>query len=292
MQSPAIAPSRRRKCWGVAVARGWLISSIAVGLVIGLLFAVFPALDLDIAGWFFNPEAGKFTTAFNAGLIAVREALNWLPWLMLIPPVVALVAKLIFPASRMLIAPSIVIYLIGSFLLGPGLISNLALKENWGRPRPNHVQQFGGTETFQPWWRPGGDCPRNCSFVSGEASQAFWTVAPASLAPPPWRPVALGAAIVYGSTVGGLRMVFGRHFFTDIVFSGVLTIAIVMALYRLLLDPVRRNDARLEAAITRVSLALHRGVAALLSGAGTVLVRIGGALREAGKHLHKRIACL
>jgi len=274
------------------VARGWLLSTIAVGVVLGVVFAVFPVLDLDIAGWFFNAKAGKFTTAFSSELNTIRHALNWIPWLLVIPPVIALVIKLIFPASRMLIAPSIVIYLIGSFILGPGLISNLALKESWGRPRPFQVEQFGGVKTFQPWWRPGGECPRNCSFISGEASQAFWTIAPASLTPPQWRPVAMGAAIVYGASVGGLRMVFGRHFFTDIVFSGVFTIAIVGLLYWLLIDPVRRSDARVEAVITRVSLALHRGIGALLIGAGAGLLKIGGVLRETGQRVRKRIADL
>jgi lipid A 4'-phosphatase len=115
--------------------------------------------------------------------------------------------------------------------------------------------------------------------VSGEASQAFWTVAPASLAPPELRPIALGGAVVFG---GGLRVVFGRHFVTDIVFAGVITIAIVMALHRLLLAPARRNDARLERGIEWFSGALHRGIGALLSGAGNALARASGSLRETG----------
>jgi lipid A 4'-phosphatase len=95
--------------------------------------------------------------------------------------------------------------------------------------------------------------------VSGEASEAFWTVALASLAPPQLRPIALGSAVVFGTAVGGLRVVFGRHFVTDVVFAGILTIIVVTVLYRLLLDPVRRNDARLERGIERFSLALHKG---------------------------------
>ncbi len=89
-----------------------------------------------------------------------------------------------------------------------------------------------------------------------------------------------------------MRVIFGRHFISDIIFAGIITIAIVMGLYRLLLDPVRRNDARLEKAIERTSIALHRGTAALLAGAGTALAHAGGTLRHTGQHLHKRIACL
>jgi len=80
------------------------------------------------------------------------------------PALFALLRKLVFPEQKMLIAPSVVLYLLGSFLLAPGVTSNLLLKENWGRPRPIGVQQFAGTADFQPWWRPGGACKRNCSF--------------------------------------------------------------------------------------------------------------------------------
>jgi membrane-associated phospholipid phosphatase len=154
------------------------------------------------------------------------------------------------------------------------------------------VQQFAGAETFQPWWHPSSACKRNCSFVSGEASQAYWTVAPASLAPPQLQPFALGGAVVFGTTVGAMRVVFGRHFVTDIIFAGVITIAVVMALYRLLLDPLRRNDERMERGITRASRGIHRGLGTLLTGAGWALSKAGAGLRQAGQHLHKRVACL
>ena len=130
------------------------------------------------------------------------------------------------------------------------------------------------TADFQPWWRPSAACQRNCSFVSGEASEAFWTVAPATLAPPQLRPFALGSAVIFGTAVGSLRVVFGRHFVSDIVFAGLITIAIGFALYRLLLDPIRRDDARLERGIERVSIGLHRG-SGPLAGAGRVLASSG-----------------
>ena len=58
---------------------------------------------------------------------------------------------MLYPNERMLIAPSLVLYLLGSVLLGPGLTSNVLFKENWGRPRPISLQQFAGTAPFQPW---------------------------------------------------------------------------------------------------------------------------------------------
>jgi membrane-associated PAP2 superfamily phosphatase len=274
------------------VSRGWLALPIAIGVALGILFAAFPGWDLQVAALFFDPERAKFPLSVDYSANVIRRIANWIPYLMLAPAAFVLVRKLVFPASPMLMAPSVVLFLVGSFLLGPGLTSNLILKENWGRPRPNFVQQFAGTETFQPWWRPSGECKRNCSFVSGEASQAYWTVAPASLAPPQVRPFALGGAVVFGTAVGGMRVVFGRHFVTDIIFAGVLTIAIIMALYRLLLDPLRRNDERMERGITRASAALHRGLGALLTGAGFLLTLSGWALGEVGQYLRGRVGRL
>ena len=106
------------------------------------------------------------------------------------------------------------------------------------------------------------------------------------------RPLALGGAVIFGTAVGALRVVFGRHFVSDIVFAGLITIAIVFALYRLLLGPLRRNDARLERGVERVSIGLHRGIGALLGGAGQALATAGTSLRSTGQHLHKRVACL
>lgn len=277
---------------GFTVTRNWLLASIAVGVLVGVLFAAFPSWDLQIAGLFFDPSKAKFPLSVDYSLNIIRRIFNWIPYLLLAPAVFALLRKLIFPASPMLMAPSVVLFLVGSFLLGPGLTSNLLLKENWGRPRPNFVQQFAGTETFQPWWHPSSACKRNCSFVSGEASQAYWTVAPASLAPPQLRPLALGSAVVFGTTVGAMRVVFGRHFVTDIIFAGVITIAIVMALYRLLLDPLRRNDERMERGIVVASRVIHRSLGTLLAGAGWALAKAGAGLRQAGRYLHKRVACL
>jgi membrane-associated PAP2 superfamily phosphatase len=277
---------------GVAVSRGFMLSFCALAMALAALFAVFPSFDMQVAELFFDPAAAKFPLAIDYDWNLARRAANWVPFLLLAPAAFALLRKLVFPSEKMLIAPSVVLYLLGSFLIGPGVTSNLLLKEIWGRPRPNSVQQFAGTASFQPWWRPSEACKRNCSFVSGEASQAFWTVAPASLAPPQVRPVALGAAVVFGTAVGSLRVVFGRHFVSDVVLAALITIGIVIALYRFLLDPVRRNDARLERGVERVSIGLHRFIGMLLGSAGRALASAGTSLRSTAQHLHKRVACL
>ena len=62
------------------------------------------------------------------------------------------------------------LFVITCLALGPGVVSNLVLKDNWGRARPSQIVQFGGKRTFSAAPVPSQQCKKNCSFVSGEAS--------------------------------------------------------------------------------------------------------------------------
>jgi membrane-associated phospholipid phosphatase len=170
-----------------------------------------------------------------------------------------------------------IVLLLASLALAPGLLVNVALKEHWDRPRPIAVREFNGPDRFVPWWDPRGECRHNCSFVAGEASGAFWTLAPAALAPAPVRIFAYAAAIAFGAAVGILRMAFGAHFFTDVAFAGVFTFLIVWtvhgALYRWRRTAIA--DATIERAIERVFMPPH---AALLR----FVARFSGRARRAG----------
>jgi membrane-associated phospholipid phosphatase len=56
-------------------------------------------------------------------------------------------------------------------------------------------------------------------------------LAAAALAPPQWRALAYGAALAFGTGVGALRIAGGGHFFTDIVFAGVIMYLLIWAVY-------------------------------------------------------------
>ena len=101
----------------------------------------------------------------------------------------------------MLIPGRAALFLLTTLALGPGILANTILKDHWARSRPTS-RQLGGTDHFTAWWDPRGDCPNNCSFIAGEPSGAFWTLAPAALMPPQWRALAYGAAIAFGAGIG------------------------------------------------------------------------------------------
>lgn len=128
-----------------------------------------------------------------------------------------------------------ILFLTLSLAIGPGLLVHAGLKEISHRPRPYDVTAFGGHEAFRPFTRFDGACPHNCAFASGETAATTWMLAPASLAPPPWRGLALGAAVAFAATTGLLRMAFGAHFLSDVCGGALVTMLVVLALRAVIL---------------------------------------------------------
>jgi len=207
-----------------------LAAALAIGAVVGIVFGLYPQLDVTIAAWFYDPVTHTFAGK-KEWVDHVRDAATAVIGLLVAPAFFAILGKLVVPTRRMLIPGRAALFLTVTLMLGPFLLANVVLKDHWARMRPTDVVQFGGADRFTAWWDPSGPCPDNCSFIGGEAASAFWTLAPAALTPPQWRPLAYGAALAFGAGIGVLRMAGGGHFFTDIVFAGILMFVVVWALY-------------------------------------------------------------
>jgi lipid A 4'-phosphatase len=216
------------------MSRRGLIVALAFAAVFGLLFGLFPGLDLEIARLFYDPVAKNFPLRTNVVLGHVRDAASWLLVLFIVPCVLALLINFFRPRAKLWISARAAIFMVVTLALGPGLLVNTLLKNHWSRPRPVAVTEFGGSQPFVAWWDPRGQCVKNCSFVSGETSSAFWTVAPAALAPPPWRFAAFAAAAVFGIGMSIVRMAMGAHFFSDTFFSGIFTFVIIVLAHGLI----------------------------------------------------------
>lgn len=256
-----------------------LVFALGVAVVTGLAFGLWPDLDLRIAALFFDASTG-FGLNRNPALSTLRDGAMWIVAALVAPAVAALLLKPWFPRARLLMSSRAAVFLIATVSIGPGLLANALFKDHWHRPRPWQVAEFGGPHSFTPWWSASGACARNCSFVAGEAAGAFWTLAPAALAPPAWRAAAYAGAIGFGAAVGLLRMGFGAHFFTDVVFAGVFTFLGVWIAHGALF---RWRSARLCAqAIDHGLQALAQALRKLMTLAPARFpVRLGG-LKESG----------
>ena len=234
--------------------RTGLYIALAIALVVGLVFGIYPELDLKLAGLFYDATTKSFPLKLNTLAAIVRDGAMWIAWALAAPAIVALVVKLLRPDRPLLVSGRAIIFLLATLILSAGVLTNLTFKSYWGRPRPVVVTQFNGPDQFMPWWDPRGACGRNCSFFSGEGATAFWTFAPAALTPPAWRPLAYAAALVFGVVTSVLRMAFGGHFFSDVAAAGLVTFLVIWLAYALIYrwPSTRLSDEAIDAALTKL----------------------------------------
>jgi membrane-associated PAP2 superfamily phosphatase len=252
------------------MSRTGLIIALTIATITGLAFGFYPQLDLMISAPFYAMTSGgnNFATRIYPPLMLARDAGLWVGTLLVAPAVAALIVKLILPRRKLLVSGRAVVFLIATMALAPGLMANVLLKDHWGRPRPIDVTQFGGTDHFVAWWDPRGACPNNCAFVSGDVAGAFWTIAPAALAPPQWRALAYGAALALGTGMSAMRVMAGGHFLSDTVFAGIFTFLIIWIVHGLIYrwPRTRQSDADVEHAIERIAMPGYVFIAGLFGG--------------------------
>ena len=238
--------------------RTGLIVALFIATGAGLVLGLFPEIDLWIAQVSYDAVDASdklFTLSSLPAISALRKFGTWVEILLIALPVIAVIAKLFLPQTKMFVSGRAAVFLILSYALGPGLLVNVALKDNWGRPRPGHITQFGGDKHFSAFWDLRGECQRNCSFVSGEAASAAWAIAPAALAPSSWRPLAYGAALAFYIVIALLRVTVGAHFLSDTIFAGVITFLVIWLTYALIYRwrSTRLSDEAVEKALERFS---------------------------------------
>ncbi len=233
--------------------RTGLIVAVILTLGCALVFGLYPELDLQLAALFFDAGSKTFPLKSDTLAMFARDAAMWIAWAFTLPAFVALIVKMFRPTQPLMMSGRAVGFLLITMVLAAGILTNLTFKSHWGRPRPVVVTEFDGPWQFKPWWNPTGECPKNCSFFSGEAATAFWTYAPAALAPPAWRPLAYVGATVFGLATGGLRMAFGGHFFTDVIIAGGVTFITIWLTFALIYrwPSTHWTDAGVDAALTR-----------------------------------------
>ncbi len=211
----------------------WLLAATAVAAAV---FTLWPGIDLWFTGLFWSPESGFFLHDWPP-FLAVYRGLPILTWaivlaLLALLVIVTLAERPVGPFER-----KTILFLLLLFALAPGLIANTLLKDHWGRPRPSQVVEFGGTKPFTPALEPGGQCDRNCSFVSGHGAMAFSLIGFAFLPATSRRRRQVGAALfAFGSFVGLARIAQGGHFLSDTVFAALLATGTAWALHRWIVE--------------------------------------------------------
>lgn len=178
------------------------------------LFLAFPELDRMASAPFYEPGRG-FLLRGQPAFDFVHDYIGSLAWLAALAALLVAVAGRWWHRLADWRRPAW--FMLAVLLLGPGLMVNTVLKDNWGRARPAATVEFGGELRFTPAWVISGQCPNNCSFVCGDASIGFAVAALAFVARRPRRWLIAGLAV--GGALGLMRMGQGGHFLSDVVFS-------------------------------------------------------------------------
>src|ERR1700759_4492233 len=151
--------------------RTGLFIALSLAAVIGVLFGLYPELDLKLAALFYDAAAKTFPLKANTLAAFARDAAMWITWAMGIPALGAPVIKILRPGRPLFVSGRAIIFLTVTLALSSGILSNLAFKSHWGRPRPVVVTQFNNGQfaklTFVPWWDPRGGCGWDFVLFSG-----------------------------------------------------------------------------------------------------------------------------
>lgn len=216
-----------------------LLVAVLATLVVSLVLVAVPAIDVAVARLFHHPGVAPLTE-FPAEKVAALDRLRnagmavtrWATILI----VLAMLAKLLAPLLARAIPTRNLLFLLASLALGPGLMVNAFFKEVWGRPRPSETTLFGGPWDFVRAWVPGGACPTNCSFPSGEASGAAWLLALVFVVPRRWRRTTLALVATWMVVISTNRMAFGSHFLSDVLIGWGLMAIVVLVCRRVILE--------------------------------------------------------
>ena len=183
--------------------------------------------------------------------------------------IVVIFAGLMTPRLAHWIRPGV--YLVLVIAVGSGLISNMILKDHWGRPRPKHVIELGGDYPFvkvlTPAFELGGK-----SFPCGHATMGFLFFAVALILRnrrPLLSWIAMAIALILGGLLGAARVVQGGHFPSDVLWAaGIMWFSSVGLLHALRLQDF--NETPL--AVAPKNPRRTRLIAAVLAGALVMLV--------------------
>ncbi|HKK28167.1 MAG TPA: phosphatase PAP2 family protein [Gemmatimonadota bacterium] len=215
---------------------------VAAFAAVTVAWGLDPRLDLAVSGLFYRTGDGFFLSG-QPWARFVSAAVPWLAWTVGLGILAAGLWAWLRPGGSRRMR-RVTAYLTLALLLGPGLLTNLLLKDHWGRARPYQVAAFGGGRAFTTPLLPADQCTSNCSFVAGHPSVAFFLVAFAFLVRDPGRRrLAIAGAVAAGLAVGFVRVVQGQHFASDVLYSGLLNVGLIWVLWRWLVAAGERESS-------------------------------------------------
>lgn len=197
----------------------WLLPIIALAAITPWT----PALDLAVSRYFYQGKGQFASSAFynfiyDYGIVPAQ--------LTVLAACVALLLSYCFQKYKHWRAGAMLMIL--PLLIGAGFVVHAVLKDHWGRARPKQIEEFGGIQTFTPYYTPNfSEKPEPAkSFSCGHCTMGFYFFALALLGRKLKKPtvfwIGLMAALGLGIVLSWARIAQGGHFLSDTLVSAVI----------------------------------------------------------------------
>ena len=115
--------------------RTGLTIALALALVVGLLFGIYPELDLKLAALFYDATTKSFPLKLNTVAAIARDGAMWIAWGLALPAIVALIIKLVRPDKPLLISGRAIVFLLVTLILSAGVLCRRFRSDPQGRPK-------------------------------------------------------------------------------------------------------------------------------------------------------------
>src|SRR3979490_1319294 len=95
-----------------AMNRTGLFIALSLALLVGLVFGIYPELDLRLAALFYDSATKSFPLKFKPLAAIARDGAMWIAWGIALPAIVALVIKLARPDRSLLMPGRAIVFLL------------------------------------------------------------------------------------------------------------------------------------------------------------------------------------
>ena len=197
----------------------FFLSTVIIFMFV-ILITVGGDIDIYISESFYLGGRQFYLQSFDLVTIFMRKFfLNFLILYLLVFPFVAL----FFPIQKIYLNYNLKLkeslFVTVVFLFNMLVVVNALLKNLWGRARPNDVVELGGKDKFTYWYEISNACVKNCSFVSGDAAVGFSVIILFFITK---NKVFIWLALIFGFSLGFVRILEGGHYLSDVIVGGFL----------------------------------------------------------------------
>jgi lipid A 4'-phosphatase len=197
-------------------------------ILLFILLAPFtPFLDLEIERFFYNMNSDPSHRFISNNFTHFMYEFGTIPaWIVVSIASIMLLLSYTKRKWKSCYNPSLVLLL--TVAIGAGFITHALLKDQWGRPRPKQVIEFGGIQEFRPFWKPNFfDQPEpSKSFPCGHCTMGFFFFALALVGKRIQNNALFWTGIILAFSLGIAlslaRMMMGGHFLSDTIMSALI----------------------------------------------------------------------